>query len=497
MARSRVARMIYGPRIVFMALSGLILLPPASLAELPGAFWVVWVLAFWVWPHLAFWRSRVVADPTKSEYQHIHADAAMVGAGVAYVGFPLPVLFLFLAGTGMTHVSLRGVRGFFEALFYMVLGAGVGGWFNGYAVQLQSGLLTQALAFVALLVGVTMISATAYTMNRRQRRTKHQVEDKNRILEALHDMSILALRTEDVDDLLGQALDSMVALMPHYSFAIALSEPGRPGTLHHLQYRGFDAARVNHLTEALRRIESARLSRDKPLPLELPDADSVVVVTMGAHLTQLTGLLIISSSEPLTEEAWQKLELFEDQIASLIENRLLTARLTQMAETDPLTGVYNRACFHDVLSSAGEKRRGPAGMEYALVSVDVNGLKEINDHYGHEAGDRVILKAVELLREVTRTGDSLIRLGGDEFVVLCLDCDSSQAERVVERIRQAERGTVVAVSDAHGREEAIPVRLSLGYAASDRDSEEDMMRMADQRMYADKETYYETRQRYR
>jgi len=489
--------MIYGPRIVFMALSGLILLAPASLAELPGAFWVVWVLAFWVWPHLAYCRSRVVADPTKSEYQHIHADAVMVGAGVAYVGFPLPVLFLFLAGTSMTHVSLRGTRGFLEAVLCLALGASVGGWFNGYAVQLQSGLLTQAMAFVGLLVGVTMIGATAYTLNQRQRRTKHQVEDKNRILEALHEMSILSLRTEDIDDLLSRALDSIVEVMPHYSFAIALSEPGRPGTIYHLQYRGFDGAQVSHLTEALRSVELARLSRDKSLPLDLPDSDTVVVVPMGAHLTQLTGLLIISSSEPLTEGAWQKLELFEDQIASLIENRLLTARLKQMAETDPLTGVYNRAYFNEVLSWAGEKKRGPAGMDYALVLVDLNGLKEVNDQYGHEAGDRVILKAVELLRGMTRTGDRLIRLGGDEFVVLCLDCDSALAELVVERIREAERGAVVAVSDAHGREETIPVRLSLGSAASDRDLEERMMQVADQRMYADKETYYETRERYR
>jgi diguanylate cyclase (GGDEF)-like protein len=199
----------------------------------------------------------------------------------------------------------------------------------------------------------------------------------------------------------------------------------------------------------------------------------------------------------LTEGAWQKLELFEDQIASLIENRLLTARLKQMAETDPLTGVYNRAYFNEVLSWAGEKKRGPAGMDYALVLVDLNGLKEVNDQYGHEAGDRVILKAVELLRGMTRTGDRLIRLGGDEFVVLCLDCDSALAELVVERIREAERGAVVAVSDAHGREETIPVRLSLGSAASDRDLEERMMQVADQRMYADKETYYETRERYR
>ena len=497
MARSRVAKMIYGSRIVFMAFSGLILLVPVSLAELPDAFWLVWGLAFWVWPHLAYWRSRLVADPAQSEYQHIHADAVMVGAGAAYVGFSLPVVFLFVVGTSITHISLRGTRGFLEALFCLVLGAGIGGWFNGYAVQLQSGLVTQAMAFFGLLVTVTMIAATAYSLNQRQRRTKHQVEDKNRILEALHAMSILALRTEDVDDLLGRALDSIVALMPDCAFAIALSEPGRPGTIHHLQYRGLDDDQVRHLTEALRRTDAALLSSDAPLPLDLPQSDSVVVVPIGAHLTQLAGLFVVSSSQPLSDEAWKKLQLFEDQIASLIENRLLTAQLTRMAETDPLTGAYNRTYFHEALSLAAQNKRGPAGMEYALVLVDVNGLKEVNDLYGHEAGDRVILKAVKLLRGVTRSGGIVVRLGGDEVVVLCLDCDSTQAQKVIERIREAEYRTVVAVTDGHGHEQAIPVRLSLGYAASDCDSEDRMMQVADKRMYADKKSYYENHQRYR
>ena len=279
------------------------------------------------------------------------------------------------------------------------------------------------MAFFGLLVSVTLIASTAYSLTQRQRRTKHQAEDKNRVLEALHELSILALRTEDIDDLLRQSLDSISELMPDCAFAIALSEPGRPATFHHLQARGFSGDRVQALTERLGRVDPARLSGEEPLQLDLPGS-GCLVVPLGAHLSQLNGVLAISCTRALDADAWQRLQLFEDHIASLIQNQLLTARLTEMAETDPLTGVYNRAYFREALSWAEQKKCGPAGMDYAIVLVDMNGLKEVNDRYGHEVGDRVILKVVELLRSVTRSGDRVVRMGGDEFVVLCLNCDS-------------------------------------------------------------------------
>ena len=116
----------------------------------------------------------------------------------------------------------------------------------------------------------------------------------------------------------------------------------------------------------------------------------------------------------------------------------------QMAVTDELTGLYNRHYMRDELTrmSAHGNRRDSS---FAIISLDVDGLKNVNDSRGHQAGDALLRSIADALRAVLRTEDIAVRTGGDEFVVLLPDADRAEAVQVAHRIGQR----VAALSD-HG-----------------------------------------------
>ncbi len=113
----------------------------------------------------------------------------------------------------------------------------------------------------------------------------------------------------------------------------------------------------------------------------------------------------------------------------------------QMAVTDELTGLYNRHYLREELrrmSAHASRRVG----SFAILSLDVDGLKSVNDSSGHQAGDALLRGIADALRAVLRTEDVAVRTGGDEFVVLLPDADRADAVKVAYRIRQrvAEHG---------------------------------------------------------
>jgi diguanylate cyclase (GGDEF)-like protein/PAS domain S-box-containing protein len=108
--------------------------------------------------------------------------------------------------------------------------------------------------------------------------------------------------------------------------------------------------------------------------------------------------------------------------------------LHEKATRDPLTQVANRAEFDRIMASCVDshlERRIPC----SLILCDIDHFKRINDTYGHQAGDDVLITFAALLRRHCRTGDLVARYGGEEFVMLCADCDNSTATRRAEELR--------------------------------------------------------------
>lgn len=107
--------------------------------------------------------------------------------------------------------------------------------------------------------------------------------------------------------------------------------------------------------------------------------------------------------------------------------------LEYAAAHDALTGIENRATFETRLDESVSLSQ-INGSKSTLVYIDLDGFKEVNDTYGHQAGDYVLRETAERLSRLTRETDIVARLGGDEFALILHDCDSRSAERLLERL---------------------------------------------------------------
>lgn len=108
-------------------------------------------------------------------------------------------------------------------------------------------------------------------------------------------------------------------------------------------------------------------------------------------------------------------------------------RLAFLASRDPLTQFYNRNYLHEAMASFMQKAR--ENIPCALISIDLDDFKIVNDSAGHAAGDRLLIAIAGLLKDSTRPEDIIVRFGGDEFIILLSDTDLDQAKRIAERIR--------------------------------------------------------------
>jgi diguanylate cyclase (GGDEF)-like protein/PAS domain S-box-containing protein len=158
--------------------------------------------------------------------------------------------------------------------------------------------------------------------------------------------------------------------------------------------------------------------------------------------------------------------------------------LSQLALHDPLTGLPNRSLFMDRLGQA-LRRLDRQDRVLAVLFVDLDRFKVINDRFGHAAGDETLLAVGTRLREVLRPSDTVARLGGDEFVVLCEDLESDGAAvRVAERVLAALDRPIVCNGHDVVSSASIGIALS-GRAGATADA---LLRDADMAMYRAKET---------
>ena len=163
--------------------------------------------------------------------------------------------------------------------------------------------------------------------------------------------------------------------------------------------------------------------------------------------------------------------------------REMIHEMSELARTDELTGLLNRRAFLSRLEEAkGLVKRHKRPVVVALADVDQ--FKEINDSYGHEAGDRALRSVATVLRSKLRSENAVGRLGGDEFGLLFPEADLGQAQLAAEQVRSAIAETPVVVGDASVRR----LTLSIGLAAA-RPSDEpiqDAMKRADRALYSAK-----------
>ncbi len=150
-------------------------------------------------------------------------------------------------------------------------------------------------------------------------------------------------------------------------------------------------------------------------------------------------------------------------------------QILYLSYCDQLTGLYNRRFFESKLIEMDL----PKNLPITLIMADVNGLKLVNDSFGHSLGDELLKKASEIIKKGCRKTDIVARLGGDEFVVILINTCSMQAERIIKRINS------IASKEKVG---AIDISISFGYETKNSANEniQDVFKNAEDYMYRHK-----------
>ncbi len=268
---------------------------------------------------------------------------------------------------------------------------------------------------------------------------------------------------------------------------------------------------VNKLTKSklIRKINNKKLSKVIAHSESIKDLVQVCADDLSVVNTVLKEELSITNSKPSVKNAVKKnttvenkVQLAVDQLEVVnnalkdevkerenIEKELNEVTLEKDIAThaslhDLLTGLPNRALFYDRLGHGLEQAKRN-GWNLAVMFLDLDNFKQINDKHGHDVGDKVLLTFAKKLKDNTRSGDSICRLGGDEFLYLLMDIKSElEVTKIIEKLIK----TIALPSN--GLEENFVVKLSIGISLFPKNASslEGLIKSADTAMYAAKKS---------
>ncbi|MGZ5202077.1 MAG: diguanylate cyclase domain-containing protein [Telluria sp.] len=301
-----------------------------------------------------------------------------------------------------------------------------------------------------------------------------------------YEVTAAAHRSTELSELCVQLHQVIGKLVRVDGVAIVADGVGERGEAA-IYFSPVDAALQDRVRERLRHWPRASDCGGVPVLVHVPVGDRVetwqALALTGQRGTNGALFLRDRSDASCTAADAELFRFVAAQVAIAVERQQLHAELLRAARYDDLTGLPNRRLFHDRLRIALARARR-TDKRMALLFVDIDHFKEVNDTLGHAAGDRLLQELSERLTQCARRSDTVARLGGDEFVVLAEELGRAEdGQRIADKIRAA-----VCVPMALG-ERIVQVSASVGIALFPDHGEqaEQLLRLADDAMYQDKQ----------
>ena len=307
------------------------------------------------------------------------------------------------------------------------------------------------------------------------------------VLSLIRDLTGEPMRATTVPELFKAAFAALGECVP---FAVAAAVMIEQNLDLHVVMRG-SAAMSESIIERIR----TRLRAMIPISAEIVVA-SENRVECGGHAAAIendlaailqienrtAGLLLLLRDAPFDETDAQLLEIFAAQVAMLLGHLSAREQIQNLADTDDLTGIWNKRYFRRQLPQEIERAR-VYSLPLSLLMFDVDDFKEINDSLGHTIGDVVLSELCGAVRETLRPPDLFARFGGDEFAIILPHTDLGGACAVAQRILNQVRALTIPTDE----EGSVQCSISLGVADyAGGDGATDLIRRADERLYDSK-----------
>lgn len=231
-------------------------------------------------------------------------------------------------------------------------------------------------------------------------------------------------------------------------------------------------------------IESLQLETN--LKISNPGFNQVIISSVQIR-KKINGVLVFfddKNSYSFTDHDFHKVSIFSETVSFAIENILAISLNKKKALTDSLTGLYNHQAFIN-RADYELKRSLRYNRPLSMCLFDIDNFKQINDHYGHVAGDKILVLLSEICRKVFRTIDYCARYGGDEFCVILTETPIQTAKEVMMRLQD----TVKSKSLIY-RSCKVSFSISIGIASIDQECSnvEKLIERADAAMYQAKQS---------